>query len=670
MDKLRSLVHRAWPEGLRPAMAAAWVRYALLAAAVNLVIEAASRHSLAEAVLHIGERPLAYLYNTLLVGVFYLAVYLARRKLFAAACVTAVWLLAGIANGVVLASRVTPLTGPDLKILTDVADVFRLYTEPWQLVLAGVGLAAAAAVLAILYRRSKPKEGPMHYGRRLVVTAAVLAGFAGVSHLAVEHRVISTYFSNVAYAYQDYGFPYCFLTSVFDTGVNEPHDYSERLIVKIADYGEETVPEEEGGQRPNIIFVQLETFFDATLLNNIQLSADPIPNFRRYMEEYSSGYLEVPVVGAGTANTEFETLVGMNLRYFGPGEYPYKTVLSDQTCESMAYALKGIGYTAHALHDNTASFYGRDQVFANLGFDTFTSIELMDSEEKTETGWADDSVLTGYILDCLQSTQDPDFVYAISVQGHGAYPEEPVLKDPAIQVLDAATEEERCQGEYYVNQLYEMDEFVEELIQAVSACGEDTVVVMYGDHLPTMGLKARDMANGHLYSTEYFIWDNIGLEKEDKNLAAYQLGAVVTGRLGIHEGVMMRYHQERMGEKYYMQDMETLQYDMLYGEQYAWGGKNPFEPSSLQMGVRDISVRHIEYTSQNRAYVFGENFTQYCRVSIGGEDVPTMFLNGSALIIHDVSLQAGDILTVRVVDAKDTILRESSGYQVQASDLP
>ena len=66
------------------------------------------------------------------------------------------------------------------------------------------------------------------------------------------------------------------------------------------------------------------------------------------MEEYSSGYFEVPVVGAGTANTEFETIVGMNLHYFGPGEYPYKTVLKKTTCESMAYALKKIGYRAHA----------------------------------------------------------------------------------------------------------------------------------------------------------------------------------------------------------------------------------------------------------------------------------------------------------------------------------
>ena len=150
------------------------------------------------------------------------------------------------------------------------------------------------------------------------------------------------------------------------------------------------------------------------------------------MEEYSSGYFEVPGGGAGTANTEFETIVGMNLHYFGPGEYPYKTILKKTTCESMAYALKKIGYRADAIHNNTAEFYGRNEVFANLGFDTFTPIESMYCTQRTETGWADDSILTRYILECLDSSEEPDYIYTISVQGHGAYREEQVLTDPVI----------------------------------------------------------------------------------------------------------------------------------------------------------------------------------------------------------------------------------------------
>lgn len=134
--------------------------------------------------------------------------------------------------------------------------------------------------------------------------------------------------------------------------------------------------------------------FDPTLVNYLELSEDPIPNFRKLMKEYSSGYYKVPSVGAGTANTEFESITGMSLHYFGPGEYPYKSILKETTCESAPYVLKNLGYTAHAVHNNEANFYGRRSIFPNLGFDTFTSAEYMkDENQKNPLGWTKDSVI-------------------------------------------------------------------------------------------------------------------------------------------------------------------------------------------------------------------------------------------------------------------------------------
>ena len=43
--------------------------------------------------------------------------------------------------------------------------------------------------------------------------------------------------------------------------------------------------------------------------------------------------------------------------------------------------------------------------------------------------------------------------------------------------------------EYYVNQIHEMDKFVKELTTKLADYPEPVVLVMYGDHLPTMGLK-------------------------------------------------------------------------------------------------------------------------------------------------------------------------------------
>ncbi len=297
------------------------------------------------------------------------------------------------------------------------------------------------------------------------------------------------------------------------------------------------LPETQEEKRPNILFLQFESFFDPTLVNYLNISEDPIPTFRKLMKEYSSGYYKVPSVGAGTANTEFESITGMSMHYFGPGEYPYKSILRETTCESAPYVLKNLGYTTHAVHNNEANFYGRRSIFPNLGFDTFTSEEYMAREnEKNPNGWVKDEVLTDEILKCLDSTEGPDYVYTISVQGHGAYPDEQILEDPEITVSGAPTEEENNKWEYYVNEIHEMDNFVKELTDKLADYPEDVVLVMYGDHLPTMGLTVEDLKNKYLFQTEYVMWDNFGLKKKNENLAAYQMAAEVMDRVGIHEG--------------------------------------------------------------------------------------------------------------------------------------
>ena len=367
------------------------------------------------------------------------------------------------------------------------------------------------------------------------------------------------------------------------------------------------------------------------------------------MKEYTSGYYKVPSVGAGTANTEFESITGMSLHYFGPGEYPYKSILKETTCESAPYVLKNLGYTTHAVHNNEANFYGRRSIFPNLGFDTFTSAEYMTEEEdKNPLGWTKDEVLTDEILKCLDSSEGPDYIYTISVQGHGAYPEEELLDDPEITVTGAATEEKNNQWEYYVNQIHEMDDFVKELTDALADYPEDVVLVMYGDHLPTMGLTVEDLNNKYLFQTEYVMWDNFDLEKKDVNLAAYQMAAEVMDRVGIHEGTVFRYHQARRNTRNYQVDLETLQYDLLYGERYSYGGENPFERIKMRMGLYDVSLDSMELVSASD-YTYrlkGTNFTPSSQVKLNGEWYDTVYVNPTTLMISGTELDDFDRISV------------------------
>ena len=40
-----------------------------------------------------------------------------------------------------------------------------------------------------------------------------------------------------------------------------------------------------------------------------------------------------------------------------------------------------------------------------------------------------------------------------------------------------------------------MDDFIQELVETLEDYDEPVVLVMYGDHLPTMGLTAEDVEN-------------------------------------------------------------------------------------------------------------------------------------------------------------------------------
>ncbi len=63
--------------------------------------------------------PLVFAYNTAFIFTTTLLVYLFRRRCFVRVLITIFWMTLGIINGVLLTTRVTPFTGPDLHLITD-----------------------------------------------------------------------------------------------------------------------------------------------------------------------------------------------------------------------------------------------------------------------------------------------------------------------------------------------------------------------------------------------------------------------------------------------------------------------------------------------------------------------------------------------------------------------
>ena len=292
----------------------------------------------------------------------------------------------------------------------------------------------------------------------------------------------------------------------------------------------------------------------------------------------------------------------------------------------------------------------------------------MNVEEYTPEGWAKDKVLTDEIIKTLKSTDCPDYIYTISVQGHGSYPTSKVIENPVIKVESGADDEGRKNAiEYYANQIHEMDEFIKKLTEALSDCGEDTILVMYGDHLPGLGFSEKDLSNGSLYQTEYVIWNNFGLQKNDRDLETFQLAPRILKELGMNSGVINRYHQQHLDEdkddeehKDYLSGLQNLEYDILYGDQLVYSGVSPYSPTDMTMGVEEIEITKIEpVTDGDTEYVEikGKNFTKFSKVFVNGDKRDTEFIDTSTLRIKYSGLQTLDSFVVSQVD-------KDSGYVV------
>lgn len=650
--------------------------HALISCGIVFVVELLSRRDFLSACSFVGSHTAAFLFNAFIVFVSLSLVYLFRRRAFFRIFISGFWIILGIINGCILSNRVTPFGFTDLKCINDLFAMNNTnYFTAEEATIVVIGLGAFFLFCAVLYIKGPRYQGKIH---KIVVLASIVSvmfiGLPVTTSAAQNANVVASYFSNIAQGYENYGFIYGFSSSVVDRGMSKPDDYTQEHVAEITDKVESSKQETTVTKKdaPNIICVLLESFCDPDEIKFLHYNDDPIPTFHELEKNYTTGYLTVPVVGAGTANSEFEVLTGMSMQYFGTGEYPYKTILKKTDCESTAADLASIGYGTHAVHNNGGNFYSRVNAFSMMGFDTFTSKELMNIQTYTPNGsWATDDILVDETIKTLDSTPDqPDFTYTITVGTHGDYPKEPVIENPKYIANGSFDQETKNQWTYYINQLNEVDTFMSDLIKKVNERDEDTVIVFFGDHLPTMGLQDSDMRSGDIYKTKYVTWNNMGLEKKDADLYAYQLMANITNSVGIHEGTILNYHQTQMNSADYQDGLENLQYDILYGDRYCYNGKDKYPATDIVMGIDPVTVDNATNSIGNSEVIIrGTHFTKWSKVFVNETKVNTIFSGPGCLIINKDDISDGDTIQVCQMGSNNTVFRESNTFVYSDPDV-
>lgn len=330
--------------------------------------------------------------------------------------------------------------------------------------------------------------------------------------------------------YERQGFLPSFIYACQDLTITEPKGYSTQR----AEQAQETLvsqnEQDEAVQQrralstrqfesspPNIIVVQNETFCDLSNFNGLA-NGYVGPTFwnKGMLDSLMRGSFAVSVFGGGTCNTEFEFLTGNSLAFVGTAKYPFS--MYDLTVSSsLPKQLGELGYSTVGMHPNLASNWNRDRAYEQLGFDKFLSMDDFAGAEEFHTHVSDWATYDR-ALDLVETTDEPVFVFDVTMQNHSGYDTGSVPKDMLPNyTIEGLSKDDTFQLNEYLACIEESDNAIERLVNRLKELKEPTVLVLYGDHHPWFSEQINDLLFANesdldhaqrIHQTTYAVWAN------------------------------------------------------------------------------------------------------------------------------------------------------------------
>ena len=465
--------------------------------------------------------------------------------------------------------------------------------------------------------------------------------------------------------FEQNGFVYSFMTYSVETIFPQESGYDKALVDQILQAIDKQDNAEYKTDVKNLIVFQLESFMDPTTIDGAEYERDPMPYLHYLQENYTSGIIEVPTYGGTTVRSEFEFLSGMNLDLLevqgGKSFNPYTKYLNKQNVDTLVRALKQQGFGTTAVHNYQGEFFYRNDVYKNLGFDTFIPYELMSGIQKREgVIWGNDDIFVSQIDNILSaSTAEKNFIFNVTVQLHGNYPSIPE-EEYCMEISGIEDETLRGQIAYYVNELESVDDAIRSICAYFEERNEPTYILFYSDHLPKFAQNTAGFEASDRYLVNYFSWNNMGYEKEDENIELYRLSTKLCNTVGIKGGVMNQFHRLYSQEADYKDLLKEIQNYKFFYEHKDHTKMDYFVNDNFKIGVVPLAIESID-SDLNGGYVIkGTGFTENVWICINGQrisdaevgvltyvDANTMTFTG-----YERELTSEDVITLEVVGEK------------------
>ena len=489
----------------------------------------------------------------LIMGLFWVLNSIWRRAWISSALMSAVFMVMGYINLAKMGINGEPFLPSDFAFAENLGDVtgFAKGALPFpKQLLASIILLLMTTLIFFFGREKMPKSPWLR-----ISVGVVCAALVGVSIMLpkVKDKLFMTDTIQMSRqfvqktVYSNHGFIGGFLINI-EGYVAPPEHYSKGFITDtIEKY--DTPQNTASFQNPDVIVVLGESFFDLSKLPNVSFTKDPLPNFHRIQKESLSGtMLQASGVGGGTVRSEFEVLTGINLIDMKEGIIPYNTYVpkSKETVYDLPNYFKEFGYSTEAIHTYNKTFYNRDRCYGRMGFDTFLGEQ--DMEDAVRGDSAKEYIKDNYLIDLMEKEmdkdKDPKFMFLISMENHGSFVEK-YKKYDVTATSEKWSAYDTAVANCYVKSASAADEALGKLYDYVMNRERPTVVLFYGDHMPTLGVRHSVLANigyistgwssdwtaqdrYNMYSTPFVIFSNFRQQVEDVgDYSSYMLPSVL-----------------------------------------------------------------------------------------------------------------------------------------------
>ena len=160
----------------------------------------------------------------------------------------------------------------------------------------------------------------------------------------------------------------------------------------------------------------------------------------------------------------------------------FATLGSDNTFQGAPAILnQRAGYTSAVFHGNVASFWNRNNVYKNLGYQYFFDASYYDTSGDKATGYGlKDKLLFKDSVKYLQNLQQPFYAKFITVTNHFPYDLDDEDKDPDFQTTNTG---DANVDNYFVTAHY-LDQSLSEFFNYLKKTGvyDHSIIMIYGDH--------------------------------------------------------------------------------------------------------------------------------------------------------------------------------------------